>query len=122
VPAEQTRHSQDQYSTHLELQVSCHKKVVNLTHVRLIAIQNQWDLTRMRKDRFTICKQNAGGRVAHIPDRITGSMDPSLLLQLTSVMLDSFTRRGVRVITENLFFDNADEDLIGIIQQLNVSR
>jgi hypothetical protein len=31
------------------LQVGCHKKVINLTHARLIAIQNQWDLTRMRK-------------------------------------------------------------------------
>jgi hypothetical protein len=28
----------------------CHTKVVNLTHAHLIAIQNQWDLTRMRKD------------------------------------------------------------------------
>jgi hypothetical protein len=25
----------------------------------LIAIQNQWDLTRMRKDRFTICNDAA---------------------------------------------------------------
>jgi hypothetical protein len=32
------------------LQVVVTKKVVNLTHARLIAIQNQWDLTRMRKD------------------------------------------------------------------------
>jgi hypothetical protein len=63
VPAEQvrqTRRSPDQYSTHLsDLQVGCHKKVVNLTHACLIAIQNQWDLTRMRKDRLTICNDAA---------------------------------------------------------------
>jgi hypothetical protein len=28
-------------------------------HARLIAIQNQWDLTGMRKDRFTICNDAA---------------------------------------------------------------
>jgi hypothetical protein len=28
-------------------------------HARSIAIQNQWDLTRMRKDRFKICSRNA---------------------------------------------------------------
>jgi hypothetical protein len=60
VPAEQvrqTRHTPDQYSTHL--QVGFQKKVVNLTHAHLIAIQNQWDLTRMRKDRFAICNDAA---------------------------------------------------------------
>jgi hypothetical protein len=41
------------------LQVGCHKKVVNLTHAHLIAIQNQWDLTRMREDRFMICNDAA---------------------------------------------------------------
>jgi hypothetical protein len=41
------------------LQVGCHKKVINLTPARLIAIQNQWDLTRTRKDRFTICNDAA---------------------------------------------------------------
>jgi hypothetical protein len=41
------------------LQVGCHKKVVNFTHAHLIAIQNQWDLTRMRKDRLTICNDAA---------------------------------------------------------------
>jgi hypothetical protein len=30
-----------------------------MTHARLIAIQNQCDLTRMRKDRFTICNDAA---------------------------------------------------------------
>jgi hypothetical protein len=42
-----------------DLQVGCHKKVINLTHARLIAIQSQWDLTRMHKDRFMICNDAA---------------------------------------------------------------
>jgi hypothetical protein len=32
---------------------------VNLTHAHVIAIQNQWDLTQMHKDRFTICNNAA---------------------------------------------------------------
>ena len=46
-------------------------------------------------------------------------------LQLTAVMFDAFTNQGVRVITENLFFDSppAGETQIfaDLIQQLNVN-
>jgi hypothetical protein len=40
------------------LQVGCHKKVVNLTHACLNAIQNQWDLTHMRKDLYLLPYQS----------------------------------------------------------------
>jgi hypothetical protein len=56
-----------------------------LTHARLIAIQNQWDLTRMRKDRFTICNDAAELQVPQ--EEIWGRERRKVLLITTELLL-----------------------------------